>query len=81
MRQVNSEWCADLLAWIGNHKITRMTFLLLHKSTEVQFGWQEHSRKDYSLPGREVTWTHKLFNVFRYQEKEKKMHYFVWEKT
>ena len=80
MRQVNSEWCADLMAWIGKCKVTRKSYLLLQNSTKVQSGWQEHPRKDYSLPGIEVTWTHKLFNVSRYQEKENKMNYFVWKK-
>lgn len=80
MRQVNSEWCADLMAWTGKCKVTRKSYLLLQNSTEVQFGWQEHPRKDYSLPGMEVTWTHKLFNVFRYQNKEKKKEPFCLEK-
>lgn len=72
MRQVNSEWCADLMAWTDKCKVTRKSYLLVQNSTEVQLGCQEHPRKDYSLPGIEVTWTHKLFNVFSYQKKEKK---------
>jgi len=47
----------------------------------MQFGWKENPRKGYSIPVIEVTWTHKLFNVFRHQETEKKRKYFVWKKT
>lgn len=49
MRQVNSEWFADLMAWIGKCKDTRNSYLLLW-NPEVQFLQDGKNTLDKTIP-------------------------------